>query len=171
MESITIKFKTQYLFNDGFVKLFEDKPFWDNIGWMDKVSIDFIYRYEKNMTINGWLSLLEHKNLDTSDIIKILEHIPTNETDKLNQAWEFISNSQTLDNDFIDKYHEKLNWKDICLFYPLDWETIQKYSTYIQLRYLSNNDCMTNELANKIKNSNLFTEKLDDKDYDKIDKD
>lgn len=162
---LPLNIKTQYLFNDTFVEYFCDKPFWDNIGWMDKITLECIFKFKQSMTVDGWLSILEHKNLDTSYIVEILDYIPDN---KKTDAWVLISNSQLLDDEFIDKFHDKLNWKDICLFHSLNWDMIKKYHNNILLKYLSHNDCMNNDLAYIIKeNASLFSDELDDKNFDK----
>lgn len=141
--------QTQYLFNDSFVLYFQDKDFWDNIGWMDKVSLDMIWQFIDRITEHGWYSILEHKNLSHEKLIDFVNNYLPN----LNQekCWHLISCSQNLAIDFIDLYQDKLIWDSISLFQKLDYDTIIKYQDKISFKYLTSNDCFNKTLACKLK--------------------
>ena len=156
--------KTKYLFNDSFVRYFQDMKFWDNIGWMDKVTFDCIIELKHHLSIKSWYSILEHKSL-TIDQLEIFISDYLYSEIKLNDqtCWKLISANQTLSKEFIIKYANKLDWNEICMFQVLDWDLINKYNNNISLKILSSNDCLTEELINTIKNnSNLFKDELDE---------
>lgn len=159
-EILPTNLKTKYLFNDSFVELFEDKAIWTNIGWMELVSMDCIFKYTDKINSNGWYTILEHKELTMDNLEKILEIINDN------NVWEIISGSQELTNEFIDKYNDKLIWTTICLFQDLSWDMIEKYHTKISLKFLSKNDCLTKELVTKIsENKELFNDELEEYEF------
>jgi hypothetical protein len=153
--------RTKYLFNDSFVITFSNKPIWDTIGWMDKVSLDCIWKYKDNITEDGWLSILEYKDLTIIDIEKILEIINNK------KVWDLISSNQKLNEEFYQKYTDKLNWSSICLFQDLTWDIVRKYHDKILLKYLSKNDCLNKEFIDLIKeNKNLFSDELEEYEFD-----
>jgi hypothetical protein len=153
--------KTQYLFNDTFILIFQKENIWDNIGWMDKVTIECLWGFKNLITNKGWLSIIEHKQLSNDNIEDFINNImPQLNINEL-EFWDIISANQKLSEEFIEKYQDKINWESISLFQELSWTILQKFSKKIILKNLSNNDCLNDELIKLIKNNNeLFLDKL-----------
>ena len=153
--------KTQYLFNDTFILIFQKENIWDNIGWMDKVTIECLWGFKNLITNKGWLSIIEHKQFSNDNIEDFINNImPQLNINEL-EFWDIISANQKLSEEFIEKYQDKINWESISLFQELSWSILQKFSKKIILKNLSNNDCLNNELIKLIKNnSELFLDEL-----------
>jgi hypothetical protein len=153
--------KTQYLFNDTFILIFQKENIWDNIGWMDKVTIECLWGFKNLITNKGWLSIIEHKQLSNDNIEDFINNImPQLNINEL-EFWDIISANQKLSEEFIEKYQDKINWESISLFQELSWTILQKFSKKIILKNLSNNDCLNDELIKLIKNNNeLFLDEL-----------
>jgi hypothetical protein len=163
---LPMNMKTQYLFNDGFVNVFQEKPIWDNVGWMDRVTCDCLWQHLDRITAQGWCSILEHKDLPEDKLDDFVNNILPN-TPKLDQTecWRLISTSQVLNKDMIDKYADKLHWDEVCMFQDLDWDMLERYHERVKLRYLSNNECLTDDLARKVKdNGHLFADALEEQE-------
>jgi hypothetical protein len=158
---LPLNIKTQYLFNDSFILVFQKENIWDNIGWMDKVTIDCIWSYKNLITNKGWFSIIEHKELGNDKIEDFINNIIPQLNINENECWDIISINQKLSEEFIEKYQDKLNWSSISLFQDLSWDFIQKFSKKIILKNLSNNDCLNESLINLIKeNDELFNDEL-----------
>ena len=158
---LPLNMKTQYLFNDTFILIFQKENIWDNIGWMDKVTIECLWGFKNLITNKGWLSIIEHKQLSNDNIEDFINNImPQLNINEL-EFWDIISANQKLSEEFIEKYQDKINWESISLFQELSWSILQKFSKKIILKNLSNNDCLNDELIKLIKNnSELFLDKL-----------
>jgi len=158
---LPLNLKTQYLFNDTFILVFQKENIWDNIGWMDKVTIDCIWENKNLLTNKGWFSIIEHKELSTDKIEDFINNIIPQLNINVDECWEIISINQKLSEEFIEKYQDKLNWSSISLFQELSWNFIQKFNKKIILKNLSNNDCLNENLINLIKENNeLFNDEL-----------
>ena len=158
---LPLNIKTQYLFNDSFILVFQKENIWDNIGWMDKVTIDCIWSYKNLITNKGWFSIIEHKELANDKIEDLINNIIPQLNINENECWDIISINQKLSEEFIEKYQDKLNWSSISLFQDLSWDFIQKFNKKIILKNLSNNDCLNENLINLIKeNDELFNDEL-----------
>jgi hypothetical protein len=158
---LPLNIKTQYLFNDSFVLIFQKENIWDNIGWMDNVTIECLWELKKLITNSGWLTIIEHKQLPSDKIEdfvnNIMPQLNINELD----CWDIISINQKLSEEFIEKYQDKINWASVSLFQDLSWEFLQKFSKKIILKNFSNNDCLNDELIKLIKdNGKLFVDEL-----------
>jgi hypothetical protein len=158
---LPLNIKTQYLFNDSFVLMFQKENIWDNIGWMDNVTIECLWELKNLITNNGWLTIIEHKQLPVDKIEDFINNImPQININEL-ECWDIISINQKLSEEFIEKYQDKIIWASVSLFQDLSWEFLQKFSKKIILKNLSNNDCLNDELIKLIKdNSELFTDEL-----------
>jgi hypothetical protein len=158
---LPLNIKTQYLFNDSFVLIFQKENFWDNIGWMDKVTIECLWEFKNLITNNGWLTIIEHKQLPIDKIEDFINNImPQININEL-ECWDIISINQKLSEEFIEKYQDKINWASVSLFQELSWEFLQKFSKKIILKNLSNNDCLNDKLIKLIKdNGELFLDEL-----------
>lgn len=163
-EVMPMNLKTQYLFNDSFVLFFQDKPIWNNIGWMDKVTADCLWQFKHRITPLGWYSILEHKELPYENLVSFIDDImPLEPKLDSKRCWSLICESQHLDETLLDKYHAHLDWSQVSMFQNLSWELIEKYASDIDLKYLANNDCFTDDIAAKIKdNQDKFKGSLDD---------
>ena len=158
---LPLNIKTQYLFNDTFILVFQKENIWDNIGWMDNVTIDCIWDNKNLITNKGWFSIIEHKELSNDKIEDFINNIIPQLNINENECWDIISINQKLSEEFIEKYQDKLNWSSISLFQDLSWDFIQKFSKKIILKNLSNNDCLNENLINLIKeNDELFNDEL-----------
>ena len=158
---LPLNIKTQYLFNDTFILVFQKENIWDNIGWMDNVTIDCIWNNKNLITNKGWFSIIEHKELSNDKIEDFINNIIPQLNINENECWDIISINQKLSEEFIEKYQDKLNWSSISLFQDLSWDFIQKFSKKIILKNLSNNDCLNENLINLIKeNDELFNDEL-----------
>ena len=158
---LPLNIKTQYLFNDTFILVFQKENIWDNIGWMDNVTIDCIWDNKNLITNKGWFSIIEHKELSNDKIEDFVNNIIPQLNINENECWDIISINQKLSEEFIEKYQDKLNWSSISLFQDLSWDFIQKFSKKILLKNLSNNDCLNENLINLIKeNDELFNDEL-----------
>lgn len=158
---LPLNIKTQYLFNDSFVLIFQKENIWDNIGWMDKVTIECLWNFKKLITNKGWISIIEHKQLSNDNIEdfinNIMPHLNINEI----ECWDTISINQKLSEEFIEKYQDKLNWDSISLFQDLSWNFLQTFCKKIVLKKFSNNDCLNDKLIKLIKdNKHLFLDEL-----------
>ena len=158
---LPLNIKTQYLFNDSFILIFQKENIWDNIGWMDKVTIECIWEYKKLITNKGWFSVIEHKQLSIDKIEdfinNIMPHLNINES----ECWDIICSNQKLSEEFIETYQDKLIWSSVSLFQDLSWDFLQKFSKKIILKNLSNNDCLDEKLIKLIKdNKDLFLDEL-----------
>jgi hypothetical protein len=158
---LPLNMKTQYLFNDTFILIFQKENFWDNIGWMDQVTIECLWGFQKLITNKGWLTIIEHKQLSNDNIEDFINNImPQLNINEL-ECWDIISINQKLSEEFIEKYQDKIIWESISLFQDLSWDIIQKFSKKIILKNLSENDCLNDELIKLIKNnSELFLDEL-----------
>jgi hypothetical protein len=158
---LPLNIKTQYLFNDSFVLIFQKENFWDNIGWMDKVTVECLWNFKNLITNKGWFSIIEHKELPYDKLIEFIDEILPNLNINEDECWDLISMNQNLTEEFIEKYQDKLVWSSISLFQNLSWEFIKKFSNKIILKNLSNNDCLNENLIKLIKeNQNLFIDEL-----------
>lgn len=158
---LPLNIKTQYLFNDTFILVFQKENIWDNIGWMDNVTIDCLWDNKNLITNKGWFSIIEHKELSNDKIEDFINNIIPQLNINENECWDIISINQKLSEEFIEKYQDKLNWSSISLFQDLSWDFIQKFSKKIVLKNLSNNDCLNENLINLIKeNDELFNDEL-----------
>jgi hypothetical protein len=158
---LPLNIKTQYLFNDSFVLIFQKENIWDNIGWMDNVTTECLWELKNLITNNGWLTIIEHKQLPSDKIEDFINNImPQLNINELD-CWDIISINQNLSEEFIEKYQDKINWASVSLFQDFSWEFLQKFSKKIILKNFSNNDCLNDKLTKLIKeNSELFTDEL-----------
>ena len=158
---LPLNMKTQYLFNDTFILIFQKENIWDNIGWMDQVTNECLWGLKKLITNKGWLTIIEHKQLSNDNIEDFINNImPQLNINEL-ECWDIISINQKLSEEFIEKYQDKIIWESISLFQELSWDIIQKFSKKIILKNLSENDCLNDELIKLIKNnSELFLDEL-----------
>ena len=158
---LPLNIRTQYLFNDTFILLFQKENIWDNIGWMDQATIECLWGFQKLITKNGWLTIIEHKQLSNDNIEDFINNImPQLNINEL-ECWDIISINQKLSEEFIEKYQDKIIWESISLFQELSWDIIQKFSKKIILKNLSENDCLNDELIKLIKdNKELFLDEL-----------
>ena len=158
---LPLNMKTQYLFNDTFILIFQKENIWDNIGWMDQVTNECLWGFKNLITNKGWLSIIEHKQLSNDNIEDFINNImPQLNINEL-ECWDIISINQKLSEEFIEKYQDKIIWESISLFQELSWDIIQKFSKKIILKNLSENDCLNDELIKLIKNnSELFLDEL-----------
>jgi hypothetical protein len=154
---LPLNIKTQYLFNDSFVLVFQKENIWDNIGWMDRVTTECLWEYKNLITNQGWLSIIEHKELEEEKLEEFLNNIFSNLNVKESEIWNIICTNQKLSEEFIEKHKDKIDWHSVSLFQNLSWEFIKKYSKYINLDNLSNNDCYNDELKKLIdENKEIF---------------
>ena len=158
---LPLNMKTQYLFNDTFILIFQKENFWDNIGWMDQVTNECLWGFKNLITNKGWLSIIEHKQLSNENIEDFINNImPQLNINEL-ECWDIISINQKLSEEFIEKYQDKIIWESISLFQELSWDIIQKFSKKIILKNLSENDCLNEKLIKLIKdNKELFLDEL-----------
>jgi hypothetical protein len=158
---LPLNMKTQYLFNDTFILIFQKENIWDNIGWMDQVSIECLWNFKNLITNNGWFSIIEHKQLSIDNIEDFINNImPQLNINEL-ECWDIISINQKLSEEFIEKYQDKIIWGSISLFQELSWNIIKKFSKKIILKNLSENDCLNEKLIKLIKdNKELFLDEL-----------
>jgi hypothetical protein len=158
---LPLNIKTQYLFNDSFVLIFQKENIWDNIGWMDKVTIECIWDNKNLITNNGWFSVIEHKQLSIDKIEDFLNNIMPQLNINESECWDIICSNQKLSEEFIEKYQDKLNWSSVSLFQDLSWDFLKKFNKKIILKNLSNNDCLDEKLIKLIKeNKDLFLDEL-----------
>lgn len=158
---LPLNIKTQYLFNDSFVLVFQKENIWDNIGWMDQVTIECLWNNIKLITNKGWLSIIEHKQLTIEKIEDFINNIMPQLNINVSECWYIICSNQKLTEEFIEKYQDKLDWSSISLFQDLSWDFLQKFSKKISLKNFSNNDCLNEELIELIKDNNdLFLDEL-----------
>ena len=54
---IPMNIKLQYLMNEGFISLFKNEDIWDNIGWLENVSIETLQKYKEYFTDKTWQSI------------------------------------------------------------------------------------------------------------------
>lgn len=160
-KTLPLNMKTQYLFNDAFVEFFKDKIVWDNIGYMDGVSLDCILRHKDRLNESAWKSVLMFKRIE-SDKLEIVIGACKGVVEQ-KDAWHLISTDQILTREFIDKHADHLDWDSVSSSQHLDWELINKYHDRISLYQLSRNDCITKELVEKIEqHKDLFQDTLDE---------
>lgn len=154
---LPLNIKTQYLFNDSFVLIFQKENIWDNIGWMDQVTQKCLWEYKNLITNKGWLSIIEHKELEEDKLNEFINDILPSLNIKESEIWNIICTNQKLSEEFIEKYEDKIDWHCISLFQDLSWEFIKKYSKNIILDNLSNNDCYDDKLKKLIEeNKDIF---------------
>lgn len=160
---LPLNIKTQYLFNDSFVLIFQKENIWDNIGLMDKVTIECLWEFKNLITNKGWLTIIEHKQLPIDKIEDFINNImpELNINEEHSECWNIISINQQLSEEFIEKYQDKIIWASVSLFQDLSWEFLQKFSKKIILKNLSENDCLNDKLIKLIKdNRELFLDEL-----------
>jgi hypothetical protein len=154
---LPLNIKTQYLFNDSFVLIFQKENIWDNIGWMDQVTQKCLWEYKNLISNKGWLSIIEHKELEEDKLNEFINDIFPNLNIKESEIWNIICTNQKLSEEFMEKYEDKIDWHCISLFQELSWEFIKKYSKNINLDNLSNNDCYNDKLKKLIEeNKEIF---------------
>jgi len=158
---LPLNLKTQYLFNDTFILIFQKENIWDNIGWMDKVTIECLWEFKNLITNKGWLTIIEHKQLPNDKIEDFINNIMPQLNINEFEFWDIISINQKLSEEFIEKYQDKIIWESISLFQELSWDIIQKFNKKIILKNLSENDCLNDKLIKLIKdNKKLFLDEL-----------
>ena len=151
--------KTQYLFTDAFIHLFEAKDIWNNIGIMDQVTLGCIEIYFDRIPNEAWYSICENKELSIDLIEKVLNKFNNNIPNKL---WDSLSQNSKLSEEIIDKYKDNINWNLLSLEYNFNLDIIDKYKTQINLTELSYNDCLTLDMIKILEsNQNQFQGKLD----------
>lgn len=124
----------------GFVREYKDKLMWDIMGWNKDLSIEVIrefkdrivwkeYHYSENLTNDfmiefkdyvDWKYILFHLRI-SEEIIKI---IPEN---ILADSWYNISRFQTLSEEFMREYSDKINWTEISARQRLSEEFIREF--------------------------------------------
>lgn len=158
---LPLNIKTQYLFNDSFVLIFQKENIWDNIGWMDQVTQKCLWEYKNLISNKGWLSIIEHKELEEDKLNEFINDILPSLNIKESEIWNIICTNQKLSEEFMEKYEDKIDWHCISLFQDLSWEFIKKYSKNISLDKLSNNDCYDDKLIKLIEvNKDIFSDQL-----------
>jgi hypothetical protein len=158
---LPLNMKTQYLFNDTFILVFQKENIWDNIGWMDQVTNECLWEFKNLITNKGWLTIIEHKQLSNDNIEDFIKNIMPQININESEFWDIISINQKLSEEFIEKYQDKIIWESISLFQELSWDIIKKFSKKIILKNLSENECLNDELIKLIKdNKELFLDKL-----------
>jgi hypothetical protein len=158
---LPLNMKTQYLFNDTFILVFQKENIWDNIGWMDQVTNECLWEFKNLITNKGWLTIIEHKQLSNDNIEDFIKNIMPQININESEFWDIISINQKLSEEFIEKYQDKIIWESISLFQELSWDIIKKFSKKIILKNFSENECLNDELIKLIKdNKELFLDKL-----------
>lgn len=132
--------------NDKTVSMF-DKKIFDNIGYYDNVSIDYIFNNLSDISEVGIISIIENRELSIDNINKLLELDITDKTKLINKICE----NQDIDDNFIELYKDYIDW-DI-LSENLNWTTelIEKYFDNINLDLIVQNIYLSNSLCDKIK--------------------
>ena len=154
---IPTNFNISYLLNDGFVVLFKDKPIWENIGHMEKVTEDCLNLFYDNIPETAWIDIFENKKLSLDFIEKYI----SNNKCVSNDIWNSISEYEHMTNDFIDKYKNFLDWNILSENYPFTKENIIKFQNNISFYNLSKNDIINDDVLNLILSIAKKPEKFD----------
>jgi hypothetical protein len=137
--------------SEEFIEKFQDKHFnWHHISRYQKLSEEFI---EKFLDKLGWEAILQ--NYRISDAVK--RKIKLKFKDKITaiQDEKILNNVDynTLSEDFIEKYQDRLDWKYISKNSKLSEAFIEKFKDKVNWIYISYNQIL----------SEAFIEKFQDK--------
>ena len=174
LNNIPLNISSSSLINSNTITLFEKYPIWDNIACLNNLSNDTVFNSFEKLSHNSIINILSYRELDDKFIMKIIEKFNDPE------IWKLISMNQTVTTSFIDKYIDKLDWKEFSENHNFSYcssvlkadanpETdkqsfpkheLSKYNMYIDYKYLSYNDNFTSDwldilIDNKITNINV----------------
>ena len=148
-EMLPTNSRISFLLNDGFVFLFQNKPIWNNIGHMEKVTQECLEQYYDKIPENAWIDIFENKKLSIDFIKKYLN----NNNCVSNDIWSSISENVDLSIEFIDEFKDNLDWDILSTNYNFSKDNIIKYKKYLQLDSLSKNDIINDEYLDLILNN------------------
>lgn len=137
--NVPLNISSGYLINDDTIKLYKKYPIWDNIGYLRNVSTYTLFKYFDNFSTNTIYSILKYRQLDDNQLDMIITKY--NNDDNI---WLLISEYQTLDEIFVDKFQNKLCWVKLSENYDFSNEELIKYETKIDYNKLSFNDNFNN---------------------------
>lgn len=55
--------------NEAFVIMFKETDIWDNIGYCDNISLEFLLKNKDKLTEKSWSSILEYKKISKENLI------------------------------------------------------------------------------------------------------
>jgi hypothetical protein len=137
--NVPLNISSGYLINDDTIKLYKKYPIWDKIGYLRNVSTYTLFKYFDNFSTNTIYSILKYRQLDENQLDMIISKY--NNDDNI---WLLISEYQTLDEIFVDKFQNKLCWVKLSENYDFNNEELIKYETKIDYNKLSFNDNFNN---------------------------
>ncbi len=147
----------EYLLNDGFVILFQNKDIWGNIGWIRNMTEECVERFKDKIPLQGWIDLLGNKRFTTEFVEKLVQELEMND-----DLWEAISSGQRLNQEFMERYQDELNWFELSLHQKFDIDFIFKMKDKISLNNLSMNDCLNEQMIEQIsEKEDEFDDELD----------
>ncbi len=130
--------------SDDFIREFASNICWYWILLRRDVSKDLIREVHE---VAGWEDIFSyHRSLDAEFIrefsykpeikylinnVHISEEILREHSDKLHMADMFNPCIRSFSNEFIYEFHDKLNWRAICIYKKLDADTIRKFKDKI----------------------------------------
>lgn len=132
--------KLEYLFNESFLEIFSEKNIWDILIWSNNISSECIIKNLDKLSHKKILDLLEFKNLE----IKVIQEVILKFNDK--SIYDTIIKNQSLSLEFINKHFDKFELNDIIENQPISIEFLKLFQKDIDLKKLSYNDNLNENL-------------------------
>lgn len=123
-----------------------NKKLYDNIGYFDNISDDFIIENIAKLSYNGIISALENRDLELDTIYSIVNSYP----DKLDILIPIICDNQQIDDNFIVKYNDRIDWNKLSENLPWSVELLDKYYDKIDFEALSRNIYIKDDWCDKL---------------------
>ena len=132
--------KLEFLFNESFLELFSDKNIWDILIWSKNISKEYLIENLDKLNYEKILELLEYKTLDLDVIHEIINKFD------YPSIYNTLIKNQSLSLNFINENLEKFNLDDIIENQPITIDFIKLHQKDINIKKLSYNDNLTENL-------------------------
>jgi hypothetical protein len=162
---IPLNIYSSLLINDNTIKIFDKYPIWNNIACLKNISNNVLFDYFDKFDRFAICNILSLRTLDIEQIDKIVTKYIDDK-----DIWRLISGGQMLNNQFIDKYIDKLDWTELSENHIFIVEDLIKYSNYIDYQSISYNDSFCDEWLKVLLNDEKFSSKKDKLDIEFLNK-
>lgn len=149
-------YKIQFLLNDAFVEIFNDKEIWSSLIWSKNISEDVIIKNLDKLSEEQICDMLEIRKLSEQNLLKIIE------TYNSEDIYSSILEGQELSLDFIQENLDKFGIDEIIDNQNINYDFLVTNKDNVSLKKLSYNDNLNEELILKIyENIDIFNDEFD----------
>ena len=149
-------YKIQFLLNDAFVEIFNDKEIWSSLIWSKNISEDVIIKNLDKLSEEQICDMLEIRKLSEQNLLKIIE------TYNSEDIYSSILEGQELSLDFIQENLDKFGIDEIIDNQNINYDFLVTNKDNVSLKKLSYNDNLNEELILKIyENLDIFNDEFD----------